>query len=488
MNRCRFLPALCVAWVAVMCCVLSGSARGELAGEIDAILADPAYARGKVGVQIVRLGTSAADSRVIYRHADELPLIPASNLKILTTSAFLDRLGPEFKFRTQLVLHDHDLILIGDGDPAFGDAELLTRVGWDVDTVFKHWAEQLKTLNVGPIRNVIVDDGIFESQTFHPNWRLEHRLESYEPEVAGLNLNTNCLDFFLRSTRPGEPVNFLTNPFAPFFTIRNQCVTGPGTQSIVRDVDQNNLLLRGKSPAPNDVPLRVTIHDPSMFAGNVLAETLTRGGVPHTGDVRRDRTMRDAMNKAVAAGDKSWQVLGINETPLSLVLSRANKNSVNLYAECMCKRLGADVSGQSGSWQNGTAAVGEFLKKVGVPPVEYHLDDGCGLSRENQVSPSILARVLVFDFFSQNAKTFTDSLAVAGVDGTLMERFRGSPLRGRVLAKSGTLDGVTSLSGYLHARDDRWYVFSILMNKTAGGHPGQEAIVAAIEKNVAAAK
>jgi D-alanyl-D-alanine carboxypeptidase/D-alanyl-D-alanine-endopeptidase (penicillin-binding protein 4) len=137
---------------------------------------------------------------------------------------------------------------------------------------------------------------------------------------------------------------------------------------------------------------------------------------------------------------------------------------MNLYAECLGKRLGAEASGQSGSWQNGPAAVGEFLKKVGVPDAEFKLDDGCGLSKQNAISANCMVTTLVFDYFNANSKMFFNTLSVAGVDGTLDDRFRGTDLRGRVFGKSGFVNGVSALSGYLHAKDGQWYAFSILMN------------------------
>ncbi len=132
-----------------------------------------------------------------------------------------------------------------------------------------------------------------------------------------------------------------------------------------------------------------------------------------------------------AARDKSWILLAQHETPLETVLARANKDSMNLYAECLCKRLGAETSGQSGSWENGVAAVEAFLQKAGASPDQFHLVDGCGLSKENRISAAAMVDVLSYDYFSNNAAAFHASLAVAGVDGTLKDRFRGSDLRTR---------------------------------------------------------
>jgi D-alanyl-D-alanine carboxypeptidase/D-alanyl-D-alanine-endopeptidase (penicillin-binding protein 4) len=208
------------------------------------------------------------------------------------------------------------------------------------------------------------------------------------------------------------------------------------------------------------------MHDPAMYAATVLAETLQANGVKVSGKADRDLTARAALR---SSGDATTlRVLAIHETPLDAVLARANKDSMNLYAEAMCKRLGAEVSGAPGSWRNGTAALASFVQqKCGVPESELKLDDGCGLSKENRISANALARVLAFDFASPNRQKFINSLSVAGSDGTLDRRFKDAPfqdLRGRVFAKSGFVNGVSSLSGFVKAKDDRWYAFSILMN------------------------
>jgi D-alanyl-D-alanine carboxypeptidase/D-alanyl-D-alanine-endopeptidase (penicillin-binding protein 4) len=208
-----------------------------------------------------------------------------------------------------------------------------------------------------------------------------------------------------------------------------------------------------------------------------------------TGAVKRDRTMRQQRQAAGAAGQTQWQLLGIHETPIDSVLGRCNKDSMNVYAESLCKRLGFEVTQTSGSWESGTAEVGRFLKKAGVPEAEFKLDDGSGLSRGNAISPHALARILVYDFYGKNHAVFFDSLSIAGVDGTLDDRFRDAAmrdLRKRVFGKSGFIEGVSTLSGYLKARDEQWYVFSIMMNGIPHGSNSeikllQERIVKAVD-------
>ena len=138
-------------------------------------------------------------------------------MKIATTSAALDKLGPDFRFRTLLILHDGDVILVGDGDPTFGDAEYLRKAGWGVTTVFDNWAAQLKKLNIATVKDVIIDDSVFDENFYHPRWpgdaRRPQYKERFEAEVAGFNLNANCIDFArLEPTRTGQACRVLRSP------------------------------------------------------------------------------------------------------------------------------------------------------------------------------------------------------------------------------------------------------------------------------------
>jgi serine-type D-Ala-D-Ala carboxypeptidase/endopeptidase (penicillin-binding protein 4) len=460
--------------------------RANLTDDIDAVLQDPLLARANVGVDIVRLGQTAADLSNVYQINATLPLIPASNLKVITTSAALERLGAGFKFRTLLLLHGGNLVLIGDGDPTLGDAELLKKVGWSVDTVFKTWAAGLLQRHI-TARDLLVDDSIFDEQFLHASWPADQVDKRYVAEIAGLNLNANCIDVYVQPHGIGQLVGFRTDPATRYVSIRNSCIGGddnaiwlgrlPGTA--------NDLVLRGKARTANDVPVSVTVHDPAMYAGTVLAETLRGAGMSLSGTVKRDRTARAAYVHAAGAGDASWTVLAVHETPLASVIDRANKDSMNLYAECLCKRLGFAVSG-AGTWAAGTGAVGDFLASLKIPSSQYTLDDGCGLSKHNAISAQLMVRVLTHDFFSRDGELWMQSLAVAGEDGTLADRFRGTDLRGRVIAKTGFVNGTSCLSGYLRAKDDGWYCFSIMFNgipegTNSGAKTLQERIVRAID-------
>jgi D-alanyl-D-alanine carboxypeptidase/D-alanyl-D-alanine-endopeptidase (penicillin-binding protein 4) len=466
------------------------SARAELRGDVETILQDKLLRKASVGIEMIRLGQSPGQDRELLNLDAHTPRIPASNLKLATTSAALDTFGSNFNFQTQLLLHSGDLVLIGDGDPTMGDAEFLKKAGWDVNTLFADWAQQMRQkLNLTTVKDVVIDDSVFDTQFIDPHWPANQFLKRYCAEVGGLDLNVNCADFYISAGAPGSIVSFKIDPPTQYLTVTNDCRSGDDNAIwLARDWGSNKVTLRGKAKGTNLVPVSLTVNDPSMYTGTVLAETLAANGIAVTGNVRRDRTAHVA-RAAAGTGDK-WLLLGLHRTPISSVLARANKDSVDLYAECLCKRLGFAASGASGSWANGTAAVAAFLQKTGAKQTEFSLDDGCGLSKFNRISPATLAGVLRYDFYSPNHATFAASLAVAGVDGTLDDRFAGTDLRGRVFAKSGTVDGVSALSGYLHAKDDGWYVFSIMMNDCPPGSAGgcralQDRIVRALDLNTA---
>lgn len=479
------LSLLTLSACLVTLCTAVSSVHADLDADVQAVLADKLLHKGAVGVEIIRLGDKAGAEQSVFSHNGDKPLIPASNLKLVTTAAALERLGPAFKFKTQLALTpDHDVLLVGDGDPVMGDAEYLKKVGWTTTTQFEWWATRLREQHgIRSVRDVIVDDSVFETETLHPHWPTDQIHKRYVPEVAGVNLNVNCVDFIVQALSPGQTVAFQMDPRTRYVTVRNTCVGGSENRIwLSREPNTNDIILRGEARGTLQVPVSVTVHDPAMFAATVMAETFAQNGVQRTGTVKRDRTF---LARKVTGAD----LIAVHETPITTVVARANKDSMNLYAECLCKRLGYDATGDSGSWANGTAAIGEFLKKVGVPEEQFNLDDGSGLSKQNVISPRAIAKVLAHEYHGRNKDAYLASLSIAGVDGTLEDRFKGSDLRGRVLGKSGFVNGVRSLSGIVRTKDGQHFAFSILMNHIPDDPTVkllQEKIVKALDANASA--
>jgi D-alanyl-D-alanine carboxypeptidase/D-alanyl-D-alanine-endopeptidase (penicillin-binding protein 4) len=449
-------------------------ARADLKSDVQAVLADKLLHKGDVGIEVVRLGDTAAADETVYQHSASMALVPASNLKLVTTAAALEKLGPAFKFQTVLLLLPNgNLVLVGDGDPALGDAEYLKKVGWLSTTVFERWAVLLKDRRrLTHVGDVIVDDSIYDQQFLHPRWPADQVHKRYVPEVGGLNFNVNCVDFLIHAGSPGRAVGYAMDPSTRYVSVRNTCVSGNENKIwLSREQSSNDIVLRGESKGSTQVPVSVTVHDPGLFTGTVFAEMLTSKGIQRSGGVRREAGYRQRRDRD---GDEKggWEVIGVHETPLTTVLARANKDSMNLYAETLSKRLGheaqAPAEKKPGSWATGTVAVADFLRKIGVDEKEFALDDGCGLSKHNVISPHALTRVLTHEFHGRNRDQYLASLSIAGVDGTLEDRFKTremKDLRGRVVGKSGYINGVRTLSGFLKAKDGSHYAFSIMMNR-----------------------
>lgn len=453
----------------------AGANRRDSSAQIRAVLAEQALATAQVGVSVMRLGGSGG-GQVVFQANSETPLIPASNLKVITSAAAVEVLGGDFRFRTQLLLKDGDLYFLGDGDPTLGDPTLTRRIGWAYDTVFKQWAAELKRRGVGTVRHIYVDDSIFDDQRVHPMWSENQLHFAYSAEVAGLNYHFNTVEVLVRAR--DRVVQTSVTPPTGYVEVRSEVRVGekPGISG-ARAQGSNAVMVQGEIRAGGEDSFAITISDPAMYAGTVLGEVLRREGVVMTGGVGRYVQTRELM-AASAAG--TFVPVGVLETPLSVVLGRCNKDSANLYAEALAKRLAAHAMGRPGSWEGNREAVGRFLRQIGVAEGQFVVDDGCGLSRGNRISADAMVRVLAREFSGPNRELFLASMAVGGVDGTLRSRFTDD-LRGRVLAKSGYINQVFALSGYLRARDGQWYAFAILFNGANGVRPLHERIVQAID-------
>jgi serine-type D-Ala-D-Ala carboxypeptidase/endopeptidase (penicillin-binding protein 4) len=478
------------AWTYLLLTVVSAClavpARADLEADLQAVLGDRLLDKVDVAVHIARLDAASPPVSLFRRHGDKR-LIPASNMKLLTTAAALDHFGPGHRFRTMLFQRGTDLVLVGDGDPSFGDAELLRRSGWKITTIYESWAEGLAKAGINAIGNIIVDDSIFDQVFVHPSWDPRQLHFRYCAPVAGMTLNIGCIELLVQGAAPGDAASVTLNPRTRYVTVQNSCTTGRENAIVIaRQGSSNRIELRGVTPPHAQTTITVPLHDPALYAATVLAETLEMAGIRVQGQVARDRTFRAALAAGVPA---DVRLLAVHETPLPTVLARTNKDSQNAYAESLAKRLGAaTASGASaeGTWANGSAALEAFLRKVGADHAHFKLDDACGLSRENLVTADGLVLILAYSFQSPHRDVYIGTLAIGGEDGTLSDRFRG--MKGRVFAKSGFINGVSGLSGYLRARDDQWYAFSIVMNglpryTNTRAKELQEKIVQAIDNN-----
>lgn len=471
-----------------------------------------------LAVSITALGHAgrSAPARSLLTHRADAPMIPASNLKLLTTASAVDRLGGDFHFSTRLLarrLADGtvEVAVVGDGDPSFGDAELFRKFdAWTPRSVFEIWAKRLSAAGITEIDRLVLDDSVFDEETVQPNWPENQLHRDYEAQVSGLSLNINCVDIYLQRGSSSR-MNYRLDPPTAYVDVENSCVRGSKNAVwLSRASGANRIILNGQTNASRQGPMRVTIEDPTAYFGTVLAETFAEQGVAVRETVR-DRTVRAVIDgmplptESRAQGDDPsgdawddlagmagpdvdaetdvetdvtdlpatsldttpWQLVAAHETPIATVLGRTNKDSVNLYAEALAKRMAFEATGRPGSWSAAEGEVKRYLESLGVDASPIVLDDGSGLSRLNRVTASAMTGVLAANFASENFDDFLASLSEAGADGTLQKRFRTSDrshLHGRVFGKTGYINNVSTFSGYLHGRDGQWYAFSVLVN------------------------
>jgi D-alanyl-D-alanine carboxypeptidase/D-alanyl-D-alanine-endopeptidase (penicillin-binding protein 4) len=466
------------------------AAFADLRDDVNSLLSASGIKRTNVAISIADASSQAT---LVSINANQ-PMIPASNMKLLTSGAALHYLGPRFEFTTRIIRNGDKLVVLGDGDPAFGDPELLEIMtvagyqGLDVDMFLDLWIKPIVASGMKRVSELVVDDRIFDREFVHPTWPLDQLNRTYCAEVAGLTFHANILRFYPRPDSDGRPILSTFEPHMPwiFLTNRGTCKSGAHDTNdgwIARQIGTNQLTFYGNVRtayrSPYNVP--VTVHDmPSQFA-HLLVDRLKSAGVT-VGSFRVATADEPAFE-----GDTIAPVIS---TPISTVVTRCNRDSANLYAECLIKRIGYAMTRQPGSWLNGAAIVRHAVHErlEGSAMVNgLIVADGSGMSRDNKVTAELITAWLnTFHKDDRVGSIFIESLANPGDQGTLEKRFRSADLKGAtVQAKSGYINHVSCLSGYVTGADGRRYSFSVLGNDLK--NPGEIAMAKKLQEKVVVA-
>jgi len=426
---------------------------------MDSALAGPAFARASWGVVIQSLD----DGDVLYRRNAERLFLPSSNLKLLTASAALARLGADFRYRTTVMARGPrhadtllgDIVVIGRGDPTLA---LDTATGADPLSPLRPWADSLRARGIRVVRGrVIGDASLFIGPPLGPGWAWDDLDAGWSAPIGALQLNQDVAWIEATAgTTPGQPVRaVLLPPHAPL-RLFNAATTAPADSNVrqlawSRAPFGDSVTLSGRLSAGRPaVRLPVSVPDPTRYFVASLVEALGDAGVTVHGDTLAADSIADTLF--------TWQ-----SPPLAAVLNLFLKPSQNQIGETLLRTLGAQVKGV-GSMDSGRAVVRETLSGFGVPPDAYVIADGSGLSRYNYVAPDAVARVLEVMYRRPDFEPFFDALPVAGVDGTLAGRLKGTKAAGNAHAKTGTLSNVRALSGYVRTADGEMLLFVLLVN------------------------
>lgn len=444
---------------------------------IDREIGATNLADATIGIHITELGSG----RVLGSHNPDTALIPASNMKILTTGAALLTLGDGFAFETKVRVASRSgrttLVIEGSGDPALGDREF-SGAGSDAalthDDLFDAVARALKKRSIDRVDEVVVDDRVFDREWAHPCWPADQLNRWYCAEVGGLNFHTNVISVFPSPRTPGSVPSVRTEPEIPWFEFTNEARsvrTGRSTVWLARPTPENRFTIKGNVRGRVEIP--VCVHEPPRVAGEVFALALEERGIRVGSGAPIPERVR------LATPGENWgdsTTVAIVRTPLDDVLRRANTDSHNLYTEALLKRIGHEVTGDPGSWSNGATVVRMLLsEKLGPTSAQTaRIHDGSGMCRKNRLTPRILTDWLATLSREDAWETYIGSFAKPG-EGTLRRRFDEEPLSCVLSAKSGYLDGVYALSGILshpHAPD---VAFSIILNDVRPGAVSRRA-------------
>lgn len=419
----------------------------QLGASIDAVVNRAIFNRARWGILIQPL----ASNQTLYSRDAQKYFTPASVTKALTTAAALQSLGANFRIRTSIIQDAEGVLrIVGRGDPSLNDAQLTAL------------AKQLRAKGITQIKQLIADDTYIQGDIVNSTWQWEDIQSDYGAPFGSFMLNENLFRFSLTPRTVGQTptISWADANESRQWIVLNRALTVAANQptsiDISRDLTGKVLTIRGQIAA-NSNPFTATLPvvDPNYyllrrFRTILAAEKITLG------------------TTTVGTGLGTQELAAVQSPPLSQLIAGTNLDSNNLYAESMLRTL---AFGQTRQPNQTTGSVGlDVLKKtltqLGAGENTYILTDGSGLSRRNLISPEALVQTMKGIGRTPAASVFRASLPVAGKSGTLRGRFRDTPAEGTVQAKTGTMTGVVSLTGYVNAPKYEPIVFGIMVNQT----------------------
>jgi len=454
---------------------VAAAAHGaSLAKEIERLLtASPAAKTAFWGIDVADLATGKA----LYRLNADHFFVPASNTKLFTTALALSRLGPAFTFQTR-VLADAapdgegriaGLRLVGGGDPNLSGRALPYRMNapkGDPLTAIEDLAAQVAAAGVKRVAGDIVgDDTWYAWQPYAAGWGLEDPESDDGPPISALTVNDNIFTLNVNpGQRAGDSAVLSLVPAIEFFRIDNRVVTtaagGERRIRYSRLPGSYDLHLWGEMPVrAKEIDLLMAVEDPARYAAMALRAALEERGIAVEGEA----VSRHAWPGETVVAPDGIELARRISAPLIEDLRVTDKVSQNLHAELALRAVAKARQGV-GSFEAGREEMKTFLAELGIAPESYNFNDGSGLARLNLVTPAAVLKLLRFMYGGPQREDWLSMLPVGGKDGTLSNRFGDSPGAGRVFAKTGSLSHVSALSGYIHRKDGRWAVFSILVN------------------------
>lgn len=463
--------------------------------DAETALAVPLAQKSFIGVLIV----DAATGKTLYDLNADRYFTPASNTKLFTTTLAMSALGPDYRFRTTIETHGTldsvgrlrgDLVLVGRGDPDFSNRRIPYDAKNPVDGLAdKPLAELVDAIVAKGVKeidgNIIADDSYFPYEPFPEGWAIGDMPFDYGGAVSAICFDDNGLDVKVTpGDHVGAPAWVAVEPWPGYDVYAYSITTGPADSqadfNTVENPGPKPFLVRGSIPlghAPIDLPMAMP--DPADYTAQVLKQMLLARGIRVTGEARAQHASppQEGMTfdppeitpqtPSPATASNALVLAEHQSPPLIEIVRVLNKVSENLHAEILLRTVAKEKSGD-GSLAAGLKIERQFLTSIGIPLNDVLVDDGSGLSRQNLVTPRAVVSLLEYVRGQSWGDAYLSTLPVAGVDGTLDNRMKGTAAAGRIEAKTGSVEHTQAMSGFATTLHGEHLIFSMFDNHNGG--------------------
>jgi serine-type D-Ala-D-Ala carboxypeptidase/endopeptidase (penicillin-binding protein 4) len=464
------MKAILIFILTFFCFTSNGQNVTRLQAEIKKVADDAQLVHGQLALSV-----RDSQGQIIYQYQGEKSLIPASNLKVITTATALGVLGEDFHYETKLEYDGNisngmlngNIYITGSGDPSLGSSRF--RDLPDMERLLEIFSDKIMAAGIKKINgSIVADESGFEKNALPEHWMWTDIGNYYGAPAYGINVNENLYKlYFMPGKKPGDSTTVVrTEPVIPGLEFSNAVQTGPagsGDNAYIYGVPHSyQRFISGTiPPGTSEFSVKGSLPDPSHTLIYNLGRKLIAKGV--------EVPLPDPqLNQCTYTAER--KILYIHSSiALKDIVKATNGQSINLYAEALLKSI-AVKSKKTGSTKAGIKAVREYWGRKGVDTAGFFMNDGSGLSATNAIPANTLSHIMYLTGKEVYSTSFYESLPVCGVSGTMKNLGKGTSAEGKVAAKTGTINKVICYTGFVTIRNGEKYSFSLLANNFDGAN------------------